>query len=175
MLLLGVLVGCEDSTQPASDGAAVEESVEESFESYSRKLFAELNAEPLDTTLQTEIGLFGDMSVGGGDRVVMRQYRYRIDSTEFGPLGYMAFQVRSTEDESEPVPVVLTFVERNGAWRLDQAVFGRRAYNALPDDDLQEGPEQPRSEEAPTPVHASLRARLDTWLGAAVSRTASRD
>ena len=138
------------------------------FASYAQSVYAELAREPLDSTLQTEVGLFGDMSVGEGENIVMGEYRFRLDSTEYGPVAHMAFQVRDAGGEYEPVPVVLQFVSRDEKWRLEEVAHhdlalsrGSAAFRESEPSDADDGA---------NPLVRSVEAGLDPWVVSAVGR-----
>jgi hypothetical protein len=144
------------------------ESLREDFASYSQKVYGSLATEPLDSTLQTETGLFGGMAVGAGERIVMGRYRYRVDSAEYGPIGRMAFQIRDMDGAYGAVPVVLQFVSRDGSWRLEEV-----AHFASDTTDIgsaASGSGAGATNPQTNPLVRSLTERLDPWVGAAVDR-----
>ncbi len=175
LLLLIAAQACGDVPDRQASSEALGN--EEPFAEYARDLFAELRRESLDSTLETEVGLFGDLSVASGERAVMRQYRYRVDSSDSGSLAHMAFHVRDASEQYAPVPVVLTFAARDNAWRLEQAVFGDAVSEMERDHGGHHDSEERSAMQTQTPLYRSLRAHFDAWLGAAISRadTASGD
>ena len=144
------------------------ESLLEDFASYSQKVYSSLATEPLDSTLQTETGLFGGMAVGAGERIVMGQYRYRVDSAEYGPIGRMAFQIRDTDGAHGPEPVVLQFVSRDGRWRLEEVAHFASDTTGI--GSTASGSGAGTTNPQTNPLVRSLAERLDPWVGAAVDR-----
>lgn len=144
------------------------ESLREDFASYSQKVYSSLATEPLDSTLQTEMGLFGGMAVGADERIVMGQYRYRVDSAEYGPIGRMAFQIRETNSGYDPEPVVLQFVLREGSWRLEEVAHF--ASDTTDTGSTASGSVAGTTNPPANPLVRSLTERLDPWVGAAVDR-----
>lgn len=144
------------------------ENLQEDFASYSQKVYGSLATEPLDSTLQTETGLFGGMAVGADERIVMGRYRYRVDSAEYGPIGRMAFQIRDTDGAYDAVPVVLQFVSRDGNWRLEEVAHF--ASNTTDTGSAASGSSAGTADPQTNPLVRSLTERLDPWVGAAVDR-----
>lgn len=163
LVLLVLVVGCYDA--PERHHPTDRPTLEANFAAYARALFAELRSEPMDSTLETEIGLFGDLTVGGGERTVMRRYRYRVDSTAHGSFAYMAFQVRDTAEQFVSVPVVLSFVPVDDGWHLESVRHGEVAGDPEPDPPMANGQ---------TKLHESLATHLDAWLDGAVASTGMR-
>lgn len=161
-LLVASCADVPDTDQHRAEGAGAD------FASYAQAVYAELAREPLDSTLETETGLFGGMSVGEGESIVMGEYRFRVDSAEYGPVAHMAFQLRDVDGEYEPVPVVLQFVSRDDSWRLEEVAH----YGAEPIRIRGGSPEagsHDRDDEA-NPLLRSVAGRLDLWIVAAVER-----
>lgn len=145
------------------------------FASYAEDLFVQLRREPLDSSLQTETGLFGDMSVGAGESVVMGRYRLRVDSQPTGRVGYMAFQIRDARRNYEPIPIVLRFVSEAGRWRLDDAQAHPRESESTSleaSGTTEAEPESPNGTGGllPDSLEQSLGLHLEDWTRTAVEK-----
>lgn len=176
-----LLVVASAACGEASDSSASADSggVEDDFASFSRSLFAELHREPLDSSSNIEVGLFGDLSLSLEERVVMGRYRYRVDSTDYGHVAYMAFQVRDSLREEAPVPVFLTFARRDAAWHLEGADYGAEVSGIAEVDSQATDPPAPdlrtvgpyNTEAGVTPLQRLLNANFQAWIDAAIQRT----
>jgi len=172
--LMMMLLGSCSEVDEGREGQTLE-NLQKDFASYSQKVYGSLATEPLDSTLQTETGLFGGMAVGAGERIVMGRYRYRVDSAEYGPIGRMAFQIRDMDGAYGAVPVVLQFVSRDGSWRLEEVAHFAFDTTDIASDTTNIGPAASGSGAGATnpqtnPLVRSLTERLDPWVGAAVDR-----
>lgn len=113
-LLSLILLGC------AADGGGEAGDVEASFGAFAGALYTEMRNEPLGDSVDVELGLFGDLNVMPGERVVMGRYRYRVDSIDGVPVGFFSLLVRPA-GEQIGVPVQVTFARRGRGWELREA------------------------------------------------------
>lgn len=164
LLLVVTIVSCGETTREAKGTATIESD----FRAFANELFDEMRRVPLDSTFETEPGLFGDMSVTPGEAVVMGRYRFRVDSTASRHVGHMAFQIRDAERMVDPVPVVLRFVSLDGTWQLDEAAL-YAPYTTSPPD-TQNSADLVRGNARPNPLGQSVIENLDPWVHAAVER-----
>ena len=179
VLLLVASAACGEASD--SSASAQGGGTEEDFAAYARSLFAELRQEPLDLTAQIELGLFGDLSLSTNERVVMRRYRYRVDSAEFGPVAQMTFHVRDSLQQETAIPVVLTFAFRENEWHLERADYGGDPTVVAKGDPDATDPQSPDSQSVDsfdtgaelTPLQRLLRADFHAWIDAAIRRANS--
>ena len=180
-ILLLVVASAACGSASDSSAPADQSGTEAHFAAYARSLFAELRRVPLDSTAQIDIGLFGDLSLSTDERVVMRQYRYRVDSTKYGPVAQMAFHVRDSLQQNVSIPVLLTFALREKAWHLEQADYHASATGVAEGDHHAPNPPAPefRSDDAldtetpPTRLQKLLRTDFHEWIDAAIHRANS--
>ncbi len=127
-----------------------------------------MTRKPLDPTLATETGLFGDLTVAAGDEVVVGRYRYHVERFGNGLVGHMAFQIRDSTRRHDAVPVVLRFVSLEGEWKLEELSYIAFDSARVPAGTVPFEREHGGSE--PSGLVHSINERLQPWIYAAVER-----
>lgn len=154
--VLLLMLGC-GTPQPGGNEARVGE---EAFAQFADRLYDELDAQPISRGHRARIGLFGDLDVMSGEKVVMGRYRYRVDTVAGRPAGHLAFQIRD-EEAGRTVPIILTFQPRDGEWHLENSRHVEEVTS--------HGASSPDAETSDGLTHL-LNTRLESWAQAAVDR-----
>lgn len=102
----------------------------------------------------------------------MGRYRYLADSSAEPAVGHMAFHIRESDSDVDPVPVVLRFVRNDSRWRMEGASVLTRNVDMQAHDRTQQEPVEVDSDH--DGLQKTVNDNLKPWVETAIARAGLR-